>query len=149
MTNRLRIQINRIAMMSIVSKSLTVAAAFFVGANIMLPNRSEASQASNAARLVFCQAEKNEIRIETDAAGRIIGIIQNGVALEISESRITPQGKSIATAISFEPIGAVMASADAADLAAISAGMIQVDLEVMGAPGTPILSPRALCTVIN
>lgn len=137
MTNRLR--------MSFTSQVLAAATAIVAGAVIASPNLSEA----NTARLVFCQAEKNEIRIEADAAGRIVGIIQNGAALEISESKITPQGKSIATAISFDPIGAVMASADASALVAISAGMIQVDLEVMGAPGTPVLSPRALCTVFQ
>lgn len=104
---------------------------------------------AQVARLVFCAAEGNEIRIEADRVGQIVGISQNGVAMELSESKLTPEGQSIATAVNFDPIGAVMVSASTSDLKSVSAGMIDVSLEIMGAPGTAVLSPRASCTVFQ
>lgn len=129
------------------SSKLLLMASVLKACGLVLSTTSPAQ--AEVTRLVFCAAEKNEIRIEADRAGQILAITQNGVGLEISESKITNEGQSIATAVSFDPIGAVMVSVNAAELKSISAGMIDVSLEVMGAPGTEVLSPRASCTVFQ
>lgn len=131
----------RASVKSVLTGILMVGAALTVS----LPMSSH----SAVSRLVFCKAAGTEIRLEADAVGRISGISQEGTAMEISESKITPEGQSVATAVSFDPIGAVMVSAKAVDLVAISAGMIDVAIEIMGAPGTAVQSPTVSCTVFQ
>lgn len=130
------------------ANSMTLLIASFLSAFALVLAAVDRAEAG-VARLVFCQAESNEIRIEADRAGQITGITQNGLAMEISESKLTPEGQSIATAVSFDPIGAVMVSAETSALVAISAGMTEVSIEIMGAPGTKVLAPRASCTVFQ